>query len=223
VLDLVIWDSHPLALGATPSQVFIDGIAQLESPYIVSKPENFQKSPKVPNFDEEARTAVTYEGLPPLEPKKMPLDSTVVFKNVKSIHVVKKGIVEQMYLAQTATEFATVVSHNGSIACYGDEKECMSSKILGDTNVFVVDLEGGSLSPGLVTYGSPVGLQHIDQEASTNDGDVYDPLRKPVPDILGGDSAIIRAADGLQFASRDALYVLSILQYSAINRTWLIA
>jgi hypothetical protein len=211
LLDLVIWDSHPLALGATPSQVFIDGIAQLEFPYIITKPENFQKSPRVPNFDDEARKAVTFEGLPPLVPKKMPLDNTVVFKNVKSIHVVKKGIVEQMYFARAATEFATVVSHNGSIACYGDENKCMSSKILGDPNVFIIDLEGGSLSPGLVTYGSPVGLQHIDQEASTNDGNVYDPLRKAMPDILGGDSAIIRAADGLQFASRDALYVSSIL------------
>jgi len=216
LLDLVIWDSHPLALGATPSQVFIDGIAQLESPYTVPKPENFQKSPRVPNFDDEAQKAVTYEGLPPLVPKKMPLDSTVVFKNVKSIHVVKKGIVEQMFSARTATEFATVVSHNGSISCYGDETKCMSSKILGDTNAFVIDLEGGSLSPGLVTYGSPVGLQHIDQEASTNDGNVYDPLWKSIPAILGGDSAIIRAADGLQFASRDALYVSSILHDSSI-------
>lgn len=216
MLDLVIWDSHPLALGATPSQVFIDGIAQIEFPYTITKPENFQKSPRVPNFDDEARKAVAYEGLPPLVPKKMPLDNTVVFKNVKSIHVVKEGIVEQMYFARAATEFATVVSHNGSIACYGDEKKCMSSKILGDANVFVIDLEGGSLSPGLVTYGSPVGLQHIDQEASTNDGYVYDPLRKAMPDILGGDSAIIRAADGLQFASRDALYVSSILHDSLI-------
>ena len=211
LLDLVIWDSHPLALGATPSQVFIDGIAQLEFPHVITKPENFQKSPRVPNFDDEAREVVTYEGLPPLAPRKMPLDTTVIFKNVKSIHVVSKGIVEQLYFAQAATEFATVVSHNGSIACYGDEKKCMSSKILGDTNVSVIDLAGGSLSPGLVTYGSPVGLQHIDQEASTNDGNVYDPLRKTMPSILGGDSAIIRAADGLQFASRDALYVSPML------------
>ena len=211
MLDLVIWDSHPLALGATPSQVFIDGIAQLESPYVARKPENFQKSPRVPNFDAEARKAVTYEGLPPLVPKKRPLDNTVVFKNVKSIHVVKKGAVEQMYFARAGMEFATVVSHNGTIACYGDEKKCMSSEILDVTNVSVIDLEGGSLSPGLVTYGSPVGLQHIDQEPSTNDGDVYDPFRKAMPDILGGDSAIIQAADGLQFASRDALYVSSIL------------
>jgi len=205
LLDLVIWDSHPLALGATPAQVFIDGIAQLESPYVITKPENFQKSPRVPNFDDEAQRAVVHEGLPPLVPKKMPLDSTLIFKNVKSIHVVKKGIVEQMHFAQAATEFMTVVTHNGSISCYGDEEKCMVSNILGGTDVSVIDLDGGSLSPGLVTYGSPVGLQHIDQESSTNDGNVYDPLLKAMPDILGGDSAIIQAADGLQFESRDAL------------------
>ncbi|KAN0081191.1 hypothetical protein V8E55_008815 [Tylopilus felleus] len=31
ISDLAIWDSHPLALGATPVQVFIDGIPQLEA------------------------------------------------------------------------------------------------------------------------------------------------------------------------------------------------
>lgn len=31
--DLVLWDSHPLALGATPLQVFIDGIPQLRKPF----------------------------------------------------------------------------------------------------------------------------------------------------------------------------------------------
>ena len=30
-LAIVIWDSHPLALGATPRQVYIDGIPQLEN------------------------------------------------------------------------------------------------------------------------------------------------------------------------------------------------
>ena len=31
-LDIVIWDSHPLALGATPRQIYIDGAHQLENP-----------------------------------------------------------------------------------------------------------------------------------------------------------------------------------------------
>lgn len=31
--DVVLWDSHPLRLGATPTHVYIDGISQLAEPY----------------------------------------------------------------------------------------------------------------------------------------------------------------------------------------------
>ena len=40
-LAIVIWDSHPLALGATPRQVYIDGIPQLEKPQELNKPSKF--------------------------------------------------------------------------------------------------------------------------------------------------------------------------------------
>ena len=56
--DLVIWDSHPLALGATPIQVIIDGIPQLPARFVVEKPHSFQVVPKVPNFDKEANSTV---------------------------------------------------------------------------------------------------------------------------------------------------------------------
>jgi hypothetical protein len=45
----------------------------------------------------------------------------------------------------------------------------------GDVDGFV-DLEGGSLAPGLTRYGSPSGLSEILNEPSTNDGAVVDPL-----------------------------------------------
>ena len=40
-LAIVIWDSHPLALGATPRQVYIDGIPQLEKSQELNKPSKF--------------------------------------------------------------------------------------------------------------------------------------------------------------------------------------
>ena len=49
-----------------------------------------------------------------------------------------------------------------------------------------------------------MGLNHIDQEESTNDGSVSSPLSLEPPRILGKGS-VIRAVDGLQFATRDAL------------------
>jgi hypothetical protein len=205
-LDLVIWDSHPLALGATPSQVFIDGIPQLESPHVIHKPTSFQKSPKVPIFDKEASEAVKYEGLPPLRPRKSTTETTI-FTNVKSTYIISTGAVHEAFSALNETAFGVVVTRNGSIVCSGTQQTCLTSTALDDTDVTIVDLEGGSISPGFVSFGSPLGLQHIDAEPSTNDGYVYDPLVKAVPKVLGGDTAIIRAVDGLLYGSRDALCV----------------
>lgn len=69
----------------------------------------------------------------------------------------------------------------------------------------VLSLNGSMFSPGLVSYGSPLGLSHIIGEPSTSDGFVAGPMVGKVPKILGGDGAIIRAADGLLFGTRNAL------------------
>lgn len=203
-LDLVIWDSHPLALGATPSQVFIDGIPQLDSPHVVHKPASYQRSPKVPKFKKEADEAVKYEGLPPLTPKKSATETTI-FTNVKAVFTRVSGDVQQVFSAQDDSTFGVVVTRNGTMVCSGARTACLGSAIRDGPEVTFVDLEGGSIAPGLVSFGAPLGLQHIDQEPSTTDGDVFDPLIKPVPKVLGGDTAIIRAADGLLYGSRDAL------------------
>jgi len=199
--DLVIWDSHPLALGATPSQVFIDGIPQLESAHVVHKPKTFQDTPKVPNFDKEAAEAVKYEGLPPIAPQK-PTAGTIVFTNVKSVYSRTSNTVEVMFSASGQPEFGVAVVRNGTLVCSGTHADCLAA--LDKSDLTHVDLDGGSISPGLVSFGSPLGLHHIEAEDSTNDGDVFDPLLTSVPKILGGDTAIVRAVDGLLFGSRDA-------------------
>jgi hypothetical protein len=60
--------------------------------------------------------------------------------------------------------------------------------------------------PSLISYGSHLGLNHIDGEPSTNDGQVDDPLKSNPPSILGNGN-VIQAVDGLQFSTRDALLV----------------
>ncbi|KAJ6466602.1 carbohydrate esterase family 9 protein [Mycena vitilis] len=207
--DLIIWDSHPLALGATPVQVFIDGIPQLSGPHVVVKPETFQRTPHVPNFNKEARQAVEYDGLPPLEP----VDSTtgaIVFINVQSVFTHEANGVRQQFLGADSGVLGTVVAENGQITCVG-----VCSKNAADATV--IDLEGGSISPGLVSFGSPLGLEHMAAESSTVDGPVYDPLSSSgVPAIVGGDAAIIRAGDGLLFQTRDALHAYRAGVTSAI-------
>jgi len=73
-----------LAIGATPQQVFIDGIAQLEKPFVNKKPASLQHVPKTPDFSKDARDAVKYDGLPPLELHKSASD-IIIFTNVSSV------------------------------------------------------------------------------------------------------------------------------------------
>ncbi|KAJ7098293.1 carbohydrate esterase family 9 protein [Mycena epipterygia] len=198
--DIVVWDSHPLALGAAPKQVFIDGIAQLDKPYTSVKPKSAQHVPATPNFDKEIADAIKYEGLPPLEPETAKAD-VVVFRNVGCIFLKNDATRSVSEVFTSASADGVVVVEKGHVVCSGAQVAC--SAALARSDALHLDLEGGSISPALVSYGSPLGLTHITGEASTNDGPVFDPLSMKVPEIIDG--TVIKAADGLLFATRDAL------------------
>ena len=213
--DLVVWDSHPLALGATPAQVYIDGIPQLDAPFVVPKPSAYQASPLTPNFDKEAADALKYEGLPPLLPTDAEAD-IVLFTNVSSVIAREGSELQEMFASKSAGETGVVLVKNGKMLCYGAHGSCViADHHVGGPRPRTVDLRGGAISPGLISYGSPLGLQEIDQEPSTGDGYVYDPLTGTTPKLL--DDAVVRAVDGLQFAGRSALCV-TLSHISEIDR-----
>ncbi|KAF9242017.1 hypothetical protein BU15DRAFT_44398 [Melanogaster broomeanus] len=189
--DIVIWDSHPLSLGSTPQQVFIDGIPQLTSPHVSAKPPTFQSPPQTPNFDKEAGDAFTYEGLPPLDPRPA---RRAIFTNVSSLYTRSEG----GFTIQESPE--VVVAYDGSIVCSG--APC-AGYWTDFEDAEIIDLKGGSIVPGLTIYGPPLGLVEVRLEPSTNDGRVFNPLTGDPPSILGDD--LIRAIDGLQFEGRNTL------------------
>jgi hypothetical protein len=208
--DLVIWDSHPLALGATPTQVYIDGIAQIKFPYVVDKPNSLQRVPRVPNFDSEAARAVEYEGLPPLLLNESYIGD-VLFKNVTNLFLPEAdGDRIQDAFSTQGIHSGVVMVLNGTVTCFGPEKSCAVSGGPMDSRAHtlrIVDLKGGSISPTLISYGTSLGLSEIQGEISTGDGAVFDPLVVPVSPVAG--QILVRAVDGLQFAGRDALFVLN--------------
>ena len=203
--DVVIWDSHPLALGATPTQVYVDGIPQLHEPHTLSKPASFQVLPKTPNFDEEAAKTVEFEGLPPLRSHKT---KDALFTNVKSVFL-RDNIGGRSKIVKVDDEIipshqnSVVLVVDGQIACIGRD-DCIKSFNESSHNVPIVDLEGGMLLPALTSFGSPLGLVEIRLESSTNDGVTFDPLTTIIPSVLG-DETIIQAKDGLQFEGRNTL------------------
>lgn len=97
-----------------------------------------------------------------------------------------------------------VAVRDGKLVCADAGSACAEYRASPDA--LTIDLEGGALGPGIVSAGSALGLQEIALEDSTTDGFVLDPLLGSVPKILGGNYALIKAVDGLQFATRDALF-----------------
>jgi hypothetical protein len=69
-----------------------------------------------------------------------------------------------------------------------------------------IDLKGGVLTPGLLTYGGYIGLSEIEIEPSTNDGIDYGlpPFDMKIPNRTGKEP-LVQAVDGLQFQGRDTL------------------
>ena len=208
-------------MGATPKQVYIDGIPQIESPFSVQKPQELQRAPKVPNFDKEAEDAIKYEGLPPLLTEKTRLTGDVLFKNVKNVYIPVRSKISHSRLFSSVVDGErappSVLVQKGKITCMG---RCTQEKVMARTaNVTIIDLEGGALSPGLVSFGAPLGMEEIQQEESTNDGIVIDPLTKVVPNILDdGEGGVVRAVDGLAFMGRDTLWVVpAIRRFRTLN------
>lgn len=194
--DLVLWGPHPLQLGATPTQVFIDGIPQLEDPQFSPKSAKRNSGPPhVPNFEREAKLAVQHEGLPPLEPvKRFTVDQgLVIFTGVKGV------VLDEGRVAANADALLTVIVRAGEILCMSADQVCNEAYATGADSE-VVDLAGGWITPGLVSLGSSLGLQDIAMEDSAKDGEVFDAMTSNAPVA----SEVVRAVDGLMFGTRDA-------------------
>ncbi|KAF8914186.1 carbohydrate esterase family 9 protein [Gymnopilus junonius] len=208
--DVVMWDSHPLRLGATPVKVWIDGILQIPVPsksgeenhIVVGKGkegEEWRYLPDPPNWDKERQDSIRWDGLPPLGGRKV--DDKVVFSNVKEVWKrTQDGDIQQAFKAGShEIELGTVVVEAGRMTCIG---KCDDSLYM---DAVILDTHGGFISPGLMSFGSRLGLEEITSEPSTSDGEKYDAFRKDVPRILHDAGAVVRAADALTFNTRDAL------------------
>ncbi|KAI1796076.1 composite domain of metallo-dependent hydrolase [Ganoderma leucocontextum] len=200
--DLVLWDTHPLQLGATPRKVWIDGILQVDADSAqvpvnkLKKDPAMQEPPKVPNFDAEREKAVRFEGLAPLRPNST-IGGRVVFQNVRELFTRQRG--DYAHFGLDGYEgLMNVVVERGRVTCIGRVCE-------GENPDVVVDLHGGALVPGMMHFGPGLGVEEMEGEPSTGDGVRFDPLRANVPEVMGDVGALVRISDALQFGTRNAL------------------
>ena len=128
-----------------------------------------------------------------------------MFTNVSSVWLrAPDSAVYDAFATHASPEAGVVVVQNGRIVCQGPGSQCASAM---DADAEMIDLDAGSLQPGLVSVGSSLGLQEIAMEPSTVDGLAYNLLAGDPPAIAGGAGYVPRAADGLIYGTRDALYV----------------
>ena len=173
---------------------------------MVTKPPAYQSAPATPNFDKEALAAVEYDGVPPLAIETR-TTGVVVFSNVTAVwRKDSKGSLEAMFPSSSSWKGGVAVMEGGQLVCAGDPSFCATYFGRG----VVVDLEGGTISPGLTSYGALLGLEGIAiDEPSTNDGTVYDIVGDAhLPSALRG--LVVKASDGLLFGGRDELWVAII-------------
>lgn len=194
--DVVLWDSHPLQLGATPVNVWIDGIMQIPVPSKTGEnnhievgkgkeSDEWRRVPTVPSWDRERKDAILWDGLPPLDGNKQ---SRVVFTNVKKVwNKESDGNIRETLVPGASG--GTVLVEKGNIICTGEN--CVD--VAAESNL--VDLHGGSISPGLMSYGSQLGLEEIASEPSTGDSELLDAFNGNLPRILDDVGGVVRAVD----------------------------
>jgi nitrate reductase cytochrome c-type subunit len=107
------------------------------------KPESFQVVPKTPDFSQEAKNALKYEGLPPLVPIRS-ISDLVIFTNVSTVFVKHDNGIREAFSASEASVSGNVVVEKGEIVCMGDVSACSVTNY--DSNIQQVDLKGGSIS-----------------------------------------------------------------------------
>ncbi|THX32674.1 hypothetical protein D6D12_02049 [Aureobasidium pullulans] len=149
--DIVVWDSDPLSLGATPIQVWIDGAPQFEDPVELKKPLTSPIKPDLALAEDHDESESSKD---------------VVFTGVTNIRI--PGLT-------SSSEFkgpATVVVTQGKVVCAGScDAEVHTAK---SKNARIVALRDGYLTRPLTAFGSGLGMQEIMQQPETYDGAVND-------------------------------------------------
>ncbi|TID14531.1 carbohydrate esterase family 9 protein-like protein [Venturia nashicola] len=184
--DLVVWDTHPLSVGATPLQVFVDGKATLDKKAV-----------------DESMSKVSSKDLQSIpQPRIRPLmddasRSATCAAVTKSTDFMVTGI-RTSYLAgfhadlETEDRNMTMIFKSGKVACFDTFRKCVSSNEILPT----IHLSNGHALPGLIAITESLGLEEIYQEESTTDGPVSKSLDPTKPE------SIVHAKYGIHLEGR---------------------
>jgi imidazolonepropionase-like amidohydrolase len=204
--DLVLWNKHPLALGAKPLEVIIDGTRQ----QLKVKDESYASSSSKSKADDElpypadysaeikrvansGPTIVAWESTGFPVPKRM-VSSLRLF-NVSQVYSLAGEKGEQKITSTSIRQNESVFLSGGKVSCVGDKTTCPDSAFAEEH----IDLNGGTVIPGIIAFGSNLGLTDIVAEPATKDG--------AAEALITSNTA--RAVDGLRLGGNDLRFAHS--------------
>jgi imidazolonepropionase-like amidohydrolase len=175
--DIVVWDANPLSIGATPLQVFIDGLAQL-------KPLKTKESMGMTFTDPVSEAATREPKMRVRVEEKAKEDFCDKARKPKQkilVTGIKKTFLDNypelaVSLQGTEGQNLTLVVDDGSVRCLGNSKACADAvAAVQDEDLVTLDLADGYILPGLTAMTSSLGMLEISTDPDTGDGFV-DPL-----------------------------------------------
>ena len=155
--DIVVWDSNPLSVGATPLQVYIDGRATLDPKKVMESRSKIAKAELSVAESPKQRKIV---------PSNAKADACAGTSGKIVINGIREYFLEEQPIIESGVNSnnITMVIENGNILCFSNSCPTPNS---GDT---VIELENGFVLPGLTAVSVSLGLLEIPSEERTADG-----------------------------------------------------
>jgi imidazolonepropionase-like amidohydrolase len=173
--DLVVWDSHPLSVGATPLQVFVDGRATLDAKAVKESMSNVQVKNDQTDPQPRIRPLVGDDTKASMCATVTQTSSNVVITGIRRSYLgdINAGI-------ETKDNNMTMVIKAGKVVCFDTFDNCAISK----QDNAIIHLRNGHALPGLTAVSQALGLEEIAGEKSTSDGPVSTKLDPTNPDNI---------------------------------------
>lgn len=178
--DVVVWDSHPLSIGATPKQVFIDGVATLDPAKVEASSAHVVVAQGVDAHTGRGKPAmratVAHDEREELCSRSRDQGRGFVINGItRSFLDEFPELLTTNAGGATSQDNLTMVIADGKVACLGTGADCRAAatQLRGShdgEHVTTIELQNGHLSRGLIAVTSSLGIAEISMIPATGDG-----------------------------------------------------
>jgi imidazolonepropionase-like amidohydrolase len=184
--DIVVWDDHPLANGATPLQVFIDGVDQLDQKKVEKSMKTTFTEPQSPAVAEKPkmRVEIAAQKKEQVCTKAKASETSFIITGIKKTFLDNHPSLQASATSFDGENLALVIS-NGDVTCLGSEKHCVSAMAAAnDESTVRLDLQSGHALPGIIAVSNSLGMIEIVTEPSSGDGYAGANFNSKSPDTI---------------------------------------